>query len=533
MVITINIISIAILFITAVGIESRRGRRITSEKDNGAKGHCKSQSKEIYLAGLIHLSNLGQVEEMVELLEMMEKKKIALNSHFCKIALQHLHKCGNASLQRKFFDKWFGVSNKEAPQMNLEILNTMIQGCKKEVNLDTALKYLQMIKDNGLKPNNVSYVHLLGVCASAKQVDYAEILWETIEADSRITKSEILIAAMLGVYARNGADTKMESVLKRVCKLQSTVSLACLNERTYTKVMSALLDANNPDAMFKFYFKTIPDLEKSKGTNSMDVLKVPSLIRCKCRAHVQYMRMLSPDDEHGLKFHRERFNTFFAELYPDVHVQGAAHDTDKTPSFSFKDAQLYAISILLSCPQKKWMEVASQVFELLWKSPRFERLFNRWAKDSSTTDTNHLLLDLSNFDCIVARFILRYLVVFQRDLLKKKPCVLISCHSYDDHTSLCKKADIENELNQWKVQVRLEQKTDQPHSFFLNQQDMALLFEVLPDGKDPYTPFKCTVDTTPTIYLQNKLFNDSKHQFDKELHHCIKDKKIIQNTVFF
>ncbi|ETO35043.1 hypothetical protein RFI_02030, partial [Reticulomyxa filosa] len=47
-----------------------------------------------------------------------------------------------------------------------------------------------------------------------------------------------------------------------------------------------------------------------------------------------------------------------------------------------------------------------------------------------------------------------------------------------------KKKSIENELNKWKIQIRLEQDKGNPTVWYLNEGDVELFFETVPPGED-------------------------------------------------
>ncbi|ETN98925.1 hypothetical protein RFI_38562, partial [Reticulomyxa filosa] len=47
-----------------------------------------------------------------------------------------------------------------------------------------------------------------------------------------------------------------------------------------------------------------------------------------------------------------------------------------------------------------------------------------------------------------------------------------------------KKKSIENELNKWKIQIRLEQDNFNPAVWYLNEEDVELFFETVPPSED-------------------------------------------------
>ncbi|ETO35651.1 hypothetical protein RFI_01412 [Reticulomyxa filosa] len=93
---------------------------------------------------------------------------------------------------------------------------------------------------------------------------------------------------------------------------------------------------------------------------------------------------------------------------------------------------------------------------------------------------------------------LRYLMTFQRQELKtrfKNGPIKILCgkSQFSDKKRLSgwkedyespKKKSIEDELNKWKIKIRLEQDKENPAVWYLNEEDVQLFFETVPQGED-------------------------------------------------
>ncbi|ETO15302.1 hypothetical protein RFI_22062, partial [Reticulomyxa filosa] len=108
------------------------------------------------------------------------------------------------------------------------------------------------------------------------------------------------------------------------------------------------------------------------------------------------------------------------------------------------------------------------------------------------------LLDFTYFSTTSTCFMLRYLMTFQRQELKRKfkngPIKILCGKSQfskrerlsgwkEDYESP-KKKSIENELNKWKIKIRLEQDKYSPAVQCLNEEDVKLFFETVPPGED-------------------------------------------------
>ncbi|ETO00010.1 hypothetical protein RFI_37449, partial [Reticulomyxa filosa] len=104
-----------------------------------------------------------------------------------------------------------------------------------------------------------------------------------------------------------------------------------------------------------------------------------------------------------------------------------------------------------------------------------------------------VVLNFSSMSPITTCFLLRYLMTFQRDELKKKfkndPIKIVGGKSQysnitrigdwkEEYNSPQKKL-IEDELKKWKVPIRLEQDKKNPMIWCLNETDVSSFFQIV------------------------------------------------------
>ncbi|ETO10774.1 hypothetical protein RFI_26605, partial [Reticulomyxa filosa] len=177
---------------------------------------------------------------------------------------------------------------------------------------------------------------------------------------------------------------------------------------------------------------------------------------------------------------------FHNELYPDIKF--------KPTSISLNDIdKLIEVYVLLN--KKSWMKSVKDVERILSQKSTYIHSLSCWTQD--ILNKKQTLLDFNYFSTTSTCFILRYLMVFKRQELKRKfkngPIKILCGKSQfskrerfsgwkEDYESP-KKKSIENELNKWKIKIRLEQDKYNPAVQCLNEEDVKLLFETVPPGK--------------------------------------------------
>ncbi|ETO04703.1 hypothetical protein RFI_32691, partial [Reticulomyxa filosa] len=224
----------------------------------------------------------------------------------------------------------------------------------------------------------------------------------------------------------------------------------------------------------------IPKLALNNNINLHDKF----MIKLKSVGHLKMMEILNENDIEKLSFHYQQFlNIFQNELYSDIKF--------KPTSISLKDVdRLIEVYVLLN--KKSWMKAVKDVERILFQEPNYIHSLNYWEQDA--LDKNQILLNFNYFSTTTTCFMLRYLMTFQRQELKRKfkdgPIrILCGKSQFSNKTRLSgwkedyespKKKSIENELNKWKIQIRLEQDKNNPAVQCLNEEDVQLFFETVP-----------------------------------------------------
>ncbi|ETO01943.1 hypothetical protein RFI_35496, partial [Reticulomyxa filosa] len=309
----------------------------------------------------------------------------------------------------------------------------------------------------------------------------AELIWNKMIHDFNIEVDIISINSMLNVYAKCGETIKMMKILNYSQRPEKFISI---DEITCTTIMSGFLKANKVKETFDFCDNQIPKLTLNNNIN----LKHKPIVALKSVGHLKIMEILDKNEIEQLTFHHQKYLDIFEnELYPDIKF--------KPTSISLKDIDnLIKVYVLLN--KKSWMKAVKDVERILFQEPNYIHLLSYW--DQSASNKNQILLNFSYFSTPTTCFMLRYLMTFQRQELKRKfkngPIKIVCGKSQfsnrarlggwkEDYESP-KKKSIEDELNKWKIKIRLEQDKENPAVWYLNEEDVQLFFETVPPGED-------------------------------------------------
>ncbi|ETO08895.1 hypothetical protein RFI_28492, partial [Reticulomyxa filosa] len=250
-----------------------------------------------------------------------------------------------------------------------------------------------------------------------------------------------------------------------------------INEITCTTIMSGFLKANKVKEMFDFYDNQIPKLALNNNINLQNKL----IISLKSVGHLKMMETSDGNEIEKLSFHHQKYLDIFKnELYPDIKF--------KPTSISLNNVdKLIEVYVLLN--KKSWMKAVKDVETILFYEPNYIHSLSYWKQDM--LNKKQTLLDFNYFSTPTTCFMLRYLMTFQRQELKRKfkngPIKILCGKSQfsskkrlsgwkEDYESP-KKKSIEDELNKWKIQIRLEQDNFNPAVWYLNEEDVQLLFD--------------------------------------------------------
>ncbi|ETO26425.1 hypothetical protein RFI_10712 [Reticulomyxa filosa] len=423
----------------------------------------------IYSVAIKKCSELKRSAAIPKIIQIAHAKQIQLTVIFCGVALDHLGRWNKFDLQKYYFERWFNPEQHQFGDKQLipdcAILNIMISMCRKQKKIEQALNYLQlMIDKHNIKPALSTYTFLLSFCGDACDMKNAELIWNQLQNDSSLKIDTILLNAMLNVYAKCG---KAMEMMKLLNDSQTKLGIP-INAISCTIVLSGFLKANKVQEMFDFCDNHIPDFASK---NVID-LKNKKLISLKGVGHLKIMETLNADKTERLAFHHQQFlNIFQKELYPNV-------ESERTSIYLPNMKNLVDSYILLN--KKCWMKGVRDIERILSQKSNYIHSFNYWNINSS--NKHQTLLDFRFMSTTMTIFFLRYLMTYQRDLLKKR---------FEDNAikilrskSQFLKTNMENELKQWKVPIRLEQNKENLMVWCLNPEDVLSFFLTVPSGQD-------------------------------------------------
>ncbi|ETN98499.1 hypothetical protein RFI_38994, partial [Reticulomyxa filosa] len=123
-----------------------------------------------------------------------------------------------------------------------------------------ALYYLHLMIDKyNIKPNLITCNSLLSVCANARDIQSAELIWNKMIHDFDIDIDIISISSMLNVMEILNYSQRPEKFIP-------------INEITCTTIMSGFLKANKVKEMFDFYDNQLPKLALNNNINLQNKL---------------------------------------------------------------------------------------------------------------------------------------------------------------------------------------------------------------------------------------------------------------------
>ncbi|ETN97613.1 hypothetical protein RFI_39916, partial [Reticulomyxa filosa] len=147
-------------------------------------------------------------------------------------------------LQKHYFQQWF---EEQQDQSDYQLLvpdiitfSAMIKGCTKRGDFKQALYYLHLMIDKyNIKPDLIACSSLLSVCANARDIQSAELIWNKMIHD---------------------LDIDINIMMEILNYSQRPEKFIPINEIACTTIMSGFLKANKVKEMFDFYDNQIPKL---------------------------------------------------------------------------------------------------------------------------------------------------------------------------------------------------------------------------------------------------------------------------------
>ncbi|KAH7288105.1 hypothetical protein KP509_31G012200 [Ceratopteris richardii] len=104
----------------------------------------------------------------------------------------------------------------EVPLLNLVSWNTLITGYVEQGQGEEALEYFEKMQQNGLFPDEVTFLCSLRACAEIGATDRGERIHEMIRKNYTLKNNSILGAALVDMYAKGGALPKAQQVLEEL-----------------------------------------------------------------------------------------------------------------------------------------------------------------------------------------------------------------------------------------------------------------------------------------------------------------------------
>ncbi|ETN98054.1 hypothetical protein RFI_39468 [Reticulomyxa filosa] len=200
------------------------------------------------------------------------------------------------------------------------------------------------------------------------------------------------------------------------------------------------------------------------------------------------METLDENEIEKLSFYHQKILDIFENgLYPDIKCNPTSILLDDIET-------LLRSYVLLN--KKSWMKSVKDVERILFYEPNYIHSLSYWHQD--ILNKKKILLGFNYFSTTSTCFMLRYLMTFQRQELKRRSKngpirILCGKSQFSNKTRLSgwnedyespKKKSIENELNKWKIQIRLEQDKESPAVWYLNEEDVELFFKTVHPGED-------------------------------------------------
>ncbi|ETO06212.1 hypothetical protein RFI_31186 [Reticulomyxa filosa] len=398
--------------------------------------------------------NTFNFKAAIDIMELALKKRqsqeMSINRALFAKFFQVLCKCDRLEYALPYLDL---MTTKYGITPNNIIFSTLISGCKFRGLIDAADHLLNLMTNEfDLEPDFITYGAFLSVCAKSGDLKKAE----------RVNIA--ILGAMLDVYSSNGHISEMESLFEHACT-QTTFAHLEMNEVIYSTIFSGYLKAGNPQKMDG----TMERLQTSQISAEEDMKQQFAQVNI----HSERFNALAAVACYYLQVQSIKNGEFETETRWHNRVKDLIHEiSTHTPELDRNSVGLLVKSHLTHY-HKNWLDFVP-VFEkeILTKYPQYDV-----SKDYMTK--SHLkCIDLHFCDHIEARFLLRYLLGFNRDQFytKSNGEILILFGKRKHRRETVNKKDllhtIENELLSWEQPLRLLPFNDDPSVKKIDPQDL-------------------------------------------------------------
>ncbi|XP_074563983.1 putative pentatricopeptide repeat-containing protein At3g01580 [Curcuma longa] len=160
-----------------------------------------------FVGALSACANLSAIKQGKEIHCLSIKKSINTHLFVANSLLDVYTKCGKLDLGRKIFDR---MSNKDAASWNAMILGHGMQG-----ELDTAINLFDLMKDEGVKYDHVSYIAVLSACSHAGLVERGKRYFDEMLGQN-IKPTQMHYACMVDLLGRAGQMKEALELIKNM-----------------------------------------------------------------------------------------------------------------------------------------------------------------------------------------------------------------------------------------------------------------------------------------------------------------------------
>ncbi|KAH7288275.1 hypothetical protein KP509_31G020200 [Ceratopteris richardii] len=175
------------------------------------KGEGVSPDAVMYLCILKACSSLKAADKGEEIHVEVSRKGFLENSLVLGTALVDMYaKCGLLGKAQEVFDQLQG--------RDVACWTALIAGYVQHGYSKHALKYYQKMRDEGVDPNNVTFVCILKSCASLRASEIGQGIHKELKELGLLGKSILLDNALVGMYAKCGAFEKALDVFDKIPK---------------------------------------------------------------------------------------------------------------------------------------------------------------------------------------------------------------------------------------------------------------------------------------------------------------------------
>ncbi|ETO22607.1 hypothetical protein RFI_14587 [Reticulomyxa filosa] len=404
-----------------------------------------------------------------QIFEIAKQKNVRLDLNILKLVLSK----SNIATRRQVFDDWFIRKKDRTLIPDVLLMNKMIAGYAKAGDYKQALYFFRLLIEKfHLDPNAMTCNSMLLACLKTCDMESAEVIWDSLQQDPNIKIDHHLLNSILRVYSYNCKIKQMMDLLNYFQQPDHFIKIS----NTTCEIIAKTLAENNIQELINFY-KQLPTL------NEANALKVGNLkmLEWLCFGHLNALKRLNERETEQITYRQQQFLDIFNNEFPE--------DVKKNFAYNRRCAMVLVECYVLS--NKNWINVVTDFERVLAQNQTnfFE------YRNIKIIDKRKQYLNFGVMPNTIRMFLLRYLMTFRRDEVKQKfedGKIMITCLPFHEFSKINEKKIhqkldntlFKNELNQWKIPIRVEQDPSIPALFYLNQEDVSLFFQTVPPGND-------------------------------------------------